>query len=147
MLSQEFLHQLNAYFYILNYQKLSFWKFCLDWLRPRMLDRPAGAAYAPAAVRWPDGCCPNPCGAGRGKSGLHRIRMPGNARRGRPQGKCHRKQTAGPGNGPPARVKRCGKSAPPDRQRDGHGKPHPEQDHVGTRVASRDRCDPAPMSG
>ena len=35
----------------------------------------------------------------------------------------------------PVRVKRCGKSAPPGRQRAGHGKPHPEQDHVGTRVA------------
>ena len=31
---------------------------------------------------------------GRGKSGLHRIRVPGNARRGQPQGKCHRKDTA-----------------------------------------------------
>jgi hypothetical protein len=60
--------------------------------------------------------------------------MPGNARRGRPQGKCHRKQTAGV---PPVRVKRCGKSAPPARQRGGHGKPHPEQDHVGTRAAPR----------
>ena len=30
----------------------------------------------------------------RGKSGLHGVRMPGNARRGQPQGKCHRKQTA-----------------------------------------------------
>ena len=71
-------------------------------------------------------------GSGRGKSGLHGTRMPGNARRGRPQGKCHRKQTAGV---PPVRVKRCGKSAPPTRQRAGHGKPHPEQDHVGTRAA------------
>ena len=60
--------------------------------------------------------------------------MPGNARRGRPQGKCHRKHTAGV---PPVRVKRCGKSAPPGRQRAGHGKPHPEQDHVGTRAAPR----------
>ena len=30
-----------------------------------------------------------------GKSGLHGNTVPGNARRGRPQGKCHRKQTAG----------------------------------------------------
>jgi len=29
-----------------------------------------------------------------GKSGLHGSMVPGNARRGRPQGKCHRKQTA-----------------------------------------------------
>ena len=31
---------------------------------------------------------------GRGKSGLHGTTVPGNARRGRPQGKCHRKQSA-----------------------------------------------------
>ncbi len=52
--------------------------------------------------------------SGGGKSGLHGIRVPGNARRGQPQGKCHR-------NKPPCRslwadravrVKRCGKSAP-----------------------------------
>src|SRR5215471_5595403 len=34
--------------------------------------------------------------AGRGKSGLHGGTVPGNPRRGRPQGKCHRKYTAGP---------------------------------------------------
>ena len=34
-----------------------------------------------------------PCGE-RGKSGLHGGAVPGNARRGRPQGKCHRKYTA-----------------------------------------------------
>ena len=58
--------------------------------------------------------------------------MPGNTRRGRPQGKCHRKQTAGSGLGPPARVKGCGKSAPRPRQRGRQGKPHREQDQVGT---------------
>jgi hypothetical protein len=30
-----------------------------------------------------------------GKSGLHGSKVPGNARRGKPQGKCHRKDTAG----------------------------------------------------
>ncbi|SEQ44929.1 hypothetical protein SAMN04488092_10735 [Thalassovita taeanensis] len=30
----------------------------------------------------------------RGKSGLHKIRVPGNARPGKPEGKRHRKQTA-----------------------------------------------------
>jgi len=30
------------------------------------------------------------------------------------------------------RVKWCGKSAPPVWQQNGHGKPHPEQDHIGT---------------
>ena len=34
--------------------------------------------------------------AGRGKSGLHGGTVPGNPRRGRPQGKCHRKYTASP---------------------------------------------------
>lgn len=34
---------------------------------------------------------------GRGKSGLLGNTVPGNARRGRPQGQCHRKQTAGRG--------------------------------------------------
>lgn len=61
--------------------------------------------------------------------------VPGNARRGRPQGQCHRKQTAGHGpraRGPPARVKGCGKSAPRCRQRQRHGKPHREQDQIGT---------------
>ena len=56
--------------------------------------------------------------------------MPGNPRRGRPQGKCHRKQTA------PAsarvRVKGWGKSPPRLRQRRRHGKPHREQNRIGT---------------
>jgi hypothetical protein len=30
----------------------------------------------------------------RGKSGLHEARVPGNARRGQPQGKRHREETA-----------------------------------------------------
>jgi hypothetical protein len=47
-----------------------------------------------------------------GKSGLHGMTVPDNVRRGRPQGQCHRKQTA-PGSG--VRVKGCGKSAPRTR--------------------------------
>jgi hypothetical protein len=35
-----------------------------------------------------------PLPSGRGKSGLHGNTVPANGRRGRPQGKCHRKQTA-----------------------------------------------------
>jgi hypothetical protein len=71
--------------------------------------------------------------AGRGKSGLHGGTVPGNPRRGRPQGKCHRKYTAGPLRhaGRAARVKWCGKSAPRCRQRRRQGKPHREQDQVG----------------
>ena len=75
--------------------------------------------------------------AGGGKSGLHGGTVPGNARRGRPQGKCHRKHTAEPavlsldGTAWAARVKWCGKSAPRRRQRRRQGKPHREQDQVG----------------
>jgi len=78
---------------------------------------------------WP----PSTFWAEGGKSGLHGGTVPGNARRGRPQGKCHRKYTAGPSRntGRAARVKRCGKSAPRRRQRRRQGKPHREQDQVG----------------
>ena len=72
---------------------------------------------------------------GRGKSGLHGSTVPGNTRRGRPQGQCHRKQTAEPVPDlrvrRAARVKGCGKSAPRCRQRWRHGKPHREQDQIG----------------
>jgi hypothetical protein len=86
--------------------------------------------------------------AGGGKSGLHGNTVPGNARRGRPQGKCHREQTAGARSRglsleqPPARVKGCGKSAPRGRRRPRHGKPHREQDRIGAagRPVLRDRC-------
>ncbi len=78
---------------------------------------------------------PCPQGHGGGKSGLHGNTVPVNGRRGRPQGQCHRKQTAcAPpvqAGSPQARVKRCGKSAPPLRQRRGQGKPHREQDRIG----------------
>ena len=59
--------------------------------------------------------------------------MPGNARRGRPQGQCHREETAGSGERSrrPARVKRGGKSAPRPRRRGRHGKPHREQGQIG----------------
>jgi len=71
-----------------------------------------------------------------GKSGLHGSTVPGNARRGRPQGKCHRKQTArGPAARTPGshavRVKGCGKSAPRPWRQGRHGKPHREQDQIG----------------
>ena len=47
--------------------------------------------------------------AGGGKSGLHGNTVPDNVRRGRPQGKCHRKQTACLAQ---VRVKGWGKSPP-----------------------------------
>ncbi len=72
----------------------------------------------------------------RGKSGLHEARVPGNARRGQPQGKRHREESA-------LRVakvrlcqsrvmvKRWGKSPPRTGQPGRHGKPHPEQCRIG----------------
>ena len=90
-----------------------------------------------------------------GKSGLHGSTVPDNVRRGRPQGKCHRKQTAPPAlrlsmsprsmtgrSAGGVRVKGCGKSAPRPRQRGRHGKPHREQNRIG--VAGRSR--PGPVS-
>jgi hypothetical protein len=68
---------------------------------------------------------------GGGKSGLQGSTVAANGRRGRPQGKCHREETAGAGQLVQARVKRCGKSAPRLRRRRRHGKPHREQDRIG----------------
>ena len=67
--------------------------------------------------------------------------MPANSRRGRPQGKCHRKQTAIPHGKPSAtaRVKRCGKSAPRPWQQGRQGKPHREQDRIGAVGRARKR--------
>ena len=84
----------------------------------------------------------------RGKSGLHEGRVPGNARRGQPQGKRHREETAmvsGPnlqGLNPDAAmvmVKRWGKSPPRTWQQGRYGKPHPEQCRIG---ASRGKVCP-----
>jgi len=59
--------------------------------------------------------------------------VPGNARRGRPQGQCHRKQTAHLRARAlrRVRVKRCGKSAPRSWQQERQGKPHQEQRQIG----------------
>lgn len=73
---------------------------------------------------WPDA-------SGGGKSGLQGSTVAANGRRGRPQGKCHRDETALAGRPTKVRVKRCGKSAPRLRQRRRHGKPHREQDRIG----------------
>ena len=94
-----------------------------------------------------------------GKSGLHGNTVPANGRRGRPQGKCHRKQTArrSPKRRNWVRVKGWGKSPPRDRQRDRHGKPHREQNRIGTargassrqvsRPAVRVGCSKRPATG
>ncbi len=89
-----------------------------------------------------------PKGRGGGKSGLHRHTVPDNIRRGQPQGKCHRERTASPPRkGGGARVKRCGKSAPRVRQRNRHGKPHREQDRIGTATWAVRESDNARGSG
>ena len=96
-------------------------------------------------VSWPDGRC-RVCGRlwpikqpGGGKSGLHGDTVAANGRRGRPQGKCHRKQTACAGSACKVRVKGCGKSAPRGRQRRRQGKPHREQDQIGVAGRARKR--------
>jgi hypothetical protein len=100
---------------------------------PALDARPPGrACLAPPDGRTAAVCRVRP--AGRGKSGLHGNTVPANCRRGRPQGKCHRKQTARAPRfvpGPWARVKRCGKSAPRPWQQGRQGKPHREQDRIG----------------
>ena len=91
--------------------------------------RTAAAGFA--GRLWPIGK------SGGGKSGLHGDTVAANGRRGRPQGKCHRKQTAfGP---PEVRVKGCGKSAPRGRRRSWQGKPHREQDQIGVAGRARKR--------
>ena len=68
-----------------------------------------------------------------GKSGLHGDAVPDNLRRGSDpresatESRPPRKARAGG-----VRVKGCGKSAPRTRQRGRHGKPHREQDRIGT---------------
>ena len=85
-----------------------------------------------------------------GKSGLHTDTAPDNVRRGRPQGKRHRKQTAGslaarPSSGK-ARVKGCGKSAPRGRQRRRHGKPRREQNRIGATRGALSAARPCPLA-
>ena len=64
----------------------------------------------------------------RGKSGLPKVTVPGNARAGQPDGKRHRKETAMPVM---VRMKRWGKSPPRGWQQSRHGKPHQEQCQIG----------------
>ena len=115
------------------------------------LDRSATKPLINHASR-PDGRCRDDCRfaadeTGRGKSGLHGNTVAANGCRGRPQGKCHRKQTAGDGFGRQARVKRCGKSAPRDWQQERHGKPHREQDQIGVAGRAARLATPGPFPG
>ena len=91
-----------------------------------------GEGHSPTSPRQPAGR-PLRARARGGKSGLHGSTVPDNVRRGKPQGKCHRKQTAPQRSSDlGVRVKGCGKSAPRTQQCGRHGKPHREQDRIGT---------------
>ena len=94
-----------------------------------------------------------PKGGWRGKSGLHGRTVPDNVRRGPvpAQAGGNLRESATESRPPlrisaqreqAARVKGCGKSAPRRRQRRRHGKPHREQDRIGTARSEsfRDRC-------
>lgn len=65
----------------------------------------------------------------RGKSGLHKATVPGNARPGKLEGQRHRNQTS---RLVWVKVKRRGKSSPRPWQQGWHGKPHREQCQIGT---------------
>jgi hypothetical protein len=71
----------------------------------------------------------------RGKSGLHGKTVPANGRRGRPQGQCHRKQTARarPAWRPAGKGETVRQPRPWQQGR--HGKPHREQDRIGAAVS------------
>ena len=79
-----------------------------------------------------------PKGGRGGKSGLHGRTVPDNVRRGGPFGgslrdsATEKRPPRARSVQPAARVKRCGKSAPRFRRRKRHGKPHREQDRIGT---------------
>ncbi len=69
------------------------------------------------------------------RAGIH---AGGDAAR-RPDGQCHRKQTARISQERRVRVKRCGKSAPLEAQATRHGKPHRVQGQIGDLGAARSR--------
>ena len=92
-------------------------------------------------VSRPDGrSAPMPKGGRGGKSGLHGRTVPDNVRRGMTGASRAGLRDSATENRPPwlrsvlakVRVKRCGKSAPRSRQRERHGKPHREQNRIGT---------------
>ncbi len=82
---------------------------------------PGGWATAgPGVIQgWRKVRAPREYGAGQRPAGV------------KPQGQCHRKQTATAWKHPEARVKGWGKSPPHPRQRGWHGKPHREQGRIG----------------
>src|ERR1043165_5375186 len=88
-----------------------------------------------------------PKGGAGGKSGLHGQTVPDNVRRKKPRASAANSRDSATESKPPdparvtVRVKWCGKSAPGFRRRKRHGKPHREQDRIGTaRGASCGTC-------
>ena len=84
---------------------------------------------------------------GRGKSGLRRVLglvAPG---RGDPTESATEKRPPMAAQADQARVKRWGKSPPPDWQQDGQGKPPREQDQISRRTAQAARVDPTEPAG
>jgi len=84
---------------------------------------------------------------GRGKSGLHRVLGLVTPGRGDPTESATENKPPMATQVDQARVKRWGKSPPPDWQQDGHGKPPREQDQIGRRTAQAARVDPTEPAG
>jgi len=88
---------------------------------------------------------------GRGKSGLHRVLGLVTPGRGDPTESATENKPPMAGQwkhgADQVRVKRWGKSPPPDWQQDGHGKPPREQDQIGRRTAQAARVDPTEPAG
>ena len=117
--------------------------------RPSPLDAGAAAPAPSLAVSRPDGRSGNHrkvAGEESPGSTDKRCRITsGGACASRPQGQCHREQTAAARSVlAEARVKRCGKSAPRFRRRKRHGKPHREQDRIGTARSAAKSSNPCP---
>ena len=74
---------------------------------------------------------PRSCGDGEESPGSTEKRCRVTPGGGDPRESATEIKPLAPSQGRAARVKRCGKSAPRDRQRNRHGKPHREQDRIG----------------
>ena len=83
----------------------------------------------------------------RGKSGLRRVLGLVTPGRGDPTESATENRPPMAAQADQARVKRWGKSPPPDWQQDGHGKPPREQDQIGRRTAQAARVDPTEPAG
>jgi len=105
-----------------------------DHIARHRLTWPSPAPIPTGVSRLDGRSAPMPKGGRRGKSGLQGQTVPDNVRR------ASKLRDSATEKRPPwprcvsaaARVKRCGKSAPRLRQRRRHGKPHREQNRIGT---------------